>query len=295
MGSKTAELVCMARAMAHGTTDVEKFSDPTALVLLHDDARRRIELIRAGTQPKTRRERIERKFLEKRASMMVARTVAIDEAIRAASAPQLVILGSGLDGRAFRMPELRDTVVFEVDHPDTQRDKRARLGALTALARDVRFVPVDFTRDDLDTALDAAHHDPAQPTNWIWEGVVMYLTRADVEATLSIVTRRSAAGSRLIVAYISPAPLRWIVGLAVRRLGEPFRSVFTCDAMRGLLEQHGFRVLDDRDVVTIARALSPKLGRDARAMRHLRIVTAEVVGAPPTRAHMNDVLPYPKG
>jgi methyltransferase (TIGR00027 family) len=265
----------MARAMAHGTSDVAKFSDPTALALLPEDARRRIELIRTGAEPKTPRERVERTFLEKRTSMMVARTVAIDEAVRAAKAQELVILGAGLDGRAFRMPELRDTVVFEVDHPDSQRDKRARLGALTTLARDVRFVPVDFEKDDLNAALDAARHDASQPTTWIWEGVVMYLTRADVEATLSIVARRSAAGSRLIVAYISPALLRWLVGMAVRRLGEPFRSVYTQNAMRGLLETHGFRVLDDRDVATVARALSPKLGREARGMRHLRIVTAE--------------------
>ncbi len=265
----------MARAMAHGTTDVEQFSDPTALVLLPAEARARVELARAGAQPKTRRERVERTFLEKRASMMVARTVAIDEAVRAAPAPQLVILGSGLDGRAFRMPELRDTVVFEVDHPDTQRDKRARSETLTALARELRFVPVDFTRDDLESALAAARHVQTEPTNWIWEGVVMYLTRAEVEATLEIVMRRSAPGSRLMIAYISPALLLWVVGLAVRRVGEPFRSVFTPHAMRGLLEQHGFRVLEDRDVATIAKTLSAKLGRDARGIRHLRIVIAQ--------------------
>jgi methyltransferase (TIGR00027 family) len=265
----------MARAMAHGTTDVQKFSDPTALALLSEGARRRVELIRAGAKPRTRRERVERVFLAKRTSMMIARTVAIDEAIRAANATQLVILGSGLDGRAFRMPELSDTVVFEVDHPDSQRDKRERLGTLTAVARDVRFVPVDFTRDNLDTALAAAGHDATQPTTFVWEGVVMYLTRVDVEATLAIVARRSAAGSRLIIAYISPALLRWLVGLAVRRLGEPFRSVFTRDAMRDLLEKYGFRALDDRDVARVARTLSSKLGRDARGMRHLRIVVAE--------------------
>jgi methyltransferase (TIGR00027 family) len=273
--SQTAVLVCMARAMAHGTTDVEKFSDPTALMLLPPDARGRVERVRAGDEPKTLRERSERTFLEKRASMMIARTVAIDEAVRAANAPQLVILGAGLDGRAFRMPELRDAVVFEVDHPDTPRDKRARLAALPPCARDVRFVSVDFTRDDLHTALAAAGHDAARPTSWIWEGVVMYLTRADVEATLSVVARRSAAGSRLIIAYISPALIRWLAAFAVRRLGEPFRSVFRPEAMRVLLDRHGFRVLDDRDVAAIAGTLSAKLGRDTRAMKHLRIVVAK--------------------
>ena len=115
--------------------------------------------------------------------MMVSRTVAIDEAVRAAASPQVVILGAGLDGRAWRMQELRDVTVFEVDHPDSQRVKRARVSALQQVARDVRFVPVDFTRDRLDDALAAAGHDATRPTTWIWEGVVMYLELADIEAT----------------------------------------------------------------------------------------------------------------
>ena len=242
----------MARAMAHGKTPVAKFADPTALSLLPEDVRARVEGIRSGTTPKTRRERIERTFLQKRASMMVARTVAIDDVVRAASSPQVVILGAGYDGRAWRMAELGDTVDFEVDHPDTQREKRPRTAALAMCARDVRFVPVDFTRDDLDEALGAAGHDVTRPTTWIWEGVVMYLERTDIDATLAIIARRSATGSRLTIAYISPAWIRWLAGLAVRRLGEPFRSVFTPRAMRELLEPHGFRILDDEDIRTIA-------------------------------------------
>ena len=70
--------------------------------------------------------------------------------MRETDARQVVILGAGLDGRAWRMPELRAAVVFEVDHPDTQREKVARAAALVRVAREVRYVPVDFTRDRLD-------------------------------------------------------------------------------------------------------------------------------------------------
>src|SRR5689334_15095402 len=231
----------MARAAAHGATPVAAFSDPTALALLPEEARRRVERYRAN-DPKGRRERVERVFLERRADMMVARTVAIDEVVRRTTLPQLVILGAGLDGRAWRMPELRDTIVFEVDHPDTQREKKARVPGLTQSAKEVRFVPVDFTRDDLGAALESAGHDASKPTTWIWEGVVMYLERADIEATLAIVRQRSATRSRLSIAYISPALIRWLAGLFVRRLGEPFRSVFTAEQMKELLSRHGFEV-----------------------------------------------------
>lgn len=265
----------MARALAHGTTPVPKFADDTALPLLPEDARARVERIRAGNAPQTQRERLEAMLLHKRTSMMVARTVAIDDVIRAAASPQVVILGAGFDGRAWRMEELRDAVVFEVDHPDTQREKRTRTPALRQFAREVHFVAVDFRRGNLDDALAAAGHDPLRPTTWVWEGVVMYLERADIETTLGVIARRSAAHSRLTIAYISPALFQWLVGLAPRLVGEPFLSKFTPRAMRALLSRHGFGVLADDDIATIAQSLSAALGRDARAMRRLRIVSAE--------------------
>jgi len=273
--SQTAVMVGAARAAAHGRTAGVDFQDPTALALLPDEARRRVEDFRAGVPPKDLRGRLSRSFFGKRAKMMVPRTVAIDEAVRAAGAPQLVILGAGLDGRAWRMPELRDVTVFEVDHPDSQREKQARAAALERFAREVRFVPVDFTRDRLDDALAAAGHDPARPTTWIWEGVVMYLELSDIEATLAVVRRRSAPGSRLVVMYAAPSPLALLIGLLVRRLGEPLRSLFTAEQMRALLARHGFAVARDDDMPAIAARLSADLARDMRAMKHMRVAIAD--------------------
>jgi methyltransferase (TIGR00027 family) len=269
-GSQTAVWVCMARAYAHGRT-IDKFSDPTALALLPDEAREKIEKLRAGTPLEDPAERM---MLEGRTAMMIARTVEIDDAIRSAAHPQVVILGAGLDGRAWRMPELRDARVFEVDHPDSQRDKRARLSGLTQLARDVSFVAVDFTRDSLGDALAAAGHDPAQPTTWIWEGVVMYLTLADIEATLAVIAARSAPGSTLVVAYIQPSPLVPMIDAVVRKAGEPFQSAFSADEMRALLARYGFDVTRDVDVPTIGAALSPDLGARTQHVSHARIATA---------------------
>jgi methyltransferase (TIGR00027 family) len=272
--SQTAVMTCMGRAAAHGSTSAPRFSDPTALELLPQDARKRVERFRAGIPPKTLRDRFQRSFLEKRSKMMVARTVAIDDVIRAAGAPQLVILGAGLDGRAWRMPELREVTVFEVDHPDSQRGKRTRASGLEQVAREVRFVPVDFAHDSLEEALAAAGHDAARATTWVWEGVVMYLTPSEVEATLAIVENRSATGSRLTVAYHSPALLLKFVGLLTRRVGEPLRSAFTPDEMRALLAKHRFAITSDEDLATIGAALSDDLGQATKFVRHHRIATA---------------------
>lgn len=162
--SQTAVMVAAARAAAHDRTDVGAFADPTALALLPADVRHRVEQYRANVPPDGMRARLQRHLLEGRAKLMIPRTVAIDAEIRAAASPQLVLLGAGLDGRAWRMPELADTIVFEVDHPDSQRRKRERAAALAPTAREIRFVPVDFTRDRLDEALAAAGHDPARAT-----------------------------------------------------------------------------------------------------------------------------------
>src|SRR3954471_16825892 len=191
--SETAAIVCMGRAIAHGRT-VAAFSDPTAIALLSPEQQAEVNRIRQGPPPKEWRARFRYEHLIRESQLMVARTVAIDRELRDAAAPQVVILGAGLDGRAWRMRELAEAVVFEVDHPDTQRQKIQRISSLTLEARDIRFVALDFTHGDLEQALEAAGHDRHVPTAWIWEGVVMYLTRAEIESTLRTLEARSARG-----------------------------------------------------------------------------------------------------
>jgi methyltransferase (TIGR00027 family) len=268
----------MARAIAHGRTPVAAFSDPTAMTLLSAEQRAEVERIRQGPRPTGWRARFRYEHLTRESQMMVARTVAIDADLRNGATPQVVILGAGLDGRAWRMRELGTSLVFEVDHPDSQQQKLQRIVPLTREAREVRFVPVDFRRDDLARALEAAGHDPHLPTAWLWEGVVMYLDRDEIETTLRIVENRSAPGSRLIVAYHQPAWMLLLLAVIVRRLGEPIRTVLTPQQMRELLARYGFCPRWDRDLPAIGCELSAEIGHATRLMRHLRIVTADRMG-----------------
>jgi methyltransferase (TIGR00027 family) len=285
--SQTAVLVCAGRAAAHGRTPVPAFSDPTAEVLLPADTLARVRAYRADpSRPTGARARLEHAMLRATEALMVPRTVAIDEAVRESPAGQLVILGAGLDGRAWRLPELAGTVVFEVDHPASQQAKRARVAQLPVLAGEVRFVPVDFAHDDLDARLAEAGHDPAAPTTWVWEGVVPYLTSQEIQTTLAVLASRSAPGSRLVISYVAPSLVRylgrWLSRLLLRSgsrdvLGdEPQRSFFRAPALRTLLAGYGFTVVRDQDLVDIARSLSadttamgpfPRAGRVAVAQR----------------------------
>ena len=273
--SKTAVLVCMGRALADSDQSLPTFSDPTALQLLPPEARRRVERIRSEDTPKGLKAAIERGFLVRQSKIMAARTLEVDAALREAATPQVVILGAGLDGRAWRMRELEDVVVFEVDHPDSQREKQKRVAALEPRAKVVHFVPVDFAEDDLEALLIAAGHDASRPTTWVWEGVVMYLTRSAIEATLAVIARRSAEASRLIVVYHRPKWILRLLGPALHWLGEPLRSAFRPEKLRDLLVGQGFHVVRDRSVAEIGAALSAELAATTRVAQHLRIAVAD--------------------
>jgi methyltransferase (TIGR00027 family) len=182
------------------------------------------------------------------------RTLAIDAALSdavAAGVRQLVVLGAGLDARAWRLPDLAGVLVFEVDHPATQNFKRARVGGRAPLARQVRFVPVDFQRDALGESLANAGHDAGTPTAWLWEGVVPYLPRPAVRATLQDIGDRSAPQSRLMATYATPQATALgptfvrAVRASFRVMGEPLVGLIATDSLHGELERVGFRVVDD--------------------------------------------------
>jgi methyltransferase (TIGR00027 family) len=186
------------------------------------------------------------------------RTAAIDAAIRSETAngiPQLVVLGAGLDARAFRMPELERTIAFEIDFPSTQRLKKARAASLTPTAKELRFVPIDFERESLDDVLARAGHRADVRTLWIWEGVTMYLVPEALEATLAVVRDRSARGSTALVTYATPelttmlegplAALAPVVDLGFGLLGEPIRTRMTTDEARERFARFEFDVTSD--------------------------------------------------
>ncbi|MGW3917766.1 class I SAM-dependent methyltransferase, partial [Streptomyces sp. NPDC005070] len=254
--SRTAVLVCQGRAAANGRAAEGRFADPMAEQLLRAEERIPVDQVRAGTPPTGWKERTVYESVRACAEVVVPRTLAIDEALRAQVRDQLVILGAGLDTRAWRMPELARTDVWEVDHPASQRDKQTRLPAQSAaLARSVRFTPVDFAVDDLGTALDAAGHDPSAPTTWLWEGVVPYLTRDEVRATAASVAARTAPGSTLVVNYQAPSAraaagrlLTRVLGSSVTS-GEPWRSLWRPRQLAALLAEHGLRVVSDDNLL----------------------------------------------
>src|SRR6185295_14048150 len=101
-----------------------------------------------------------------------------------------------------------------------------------------------FERESLDVVLDRAGHDRSSRTCWIWEGVIMYLTRDAMRATLTGIAGRSEPGSTLIVNYHT-LHRRFFARLMFRLIGEPQISAWTPDQMAADLHSARFTVIED--------------------------------------------------
>jgi methyltransferase (TIGR00027 family) len=115
---------------------------------------------------------------------------------------QVVILASGLDARAYRLPWPAGTVVYEVDMPEVIEFKTLTLKELGAEpTAERRTVAVDL-RDDWAAALRAAGFDAQAPAAWSAEGLLVYLPDEAQDALFDNITALSAPGSRLAFEFV---------------------------------------------------------------------------------------------
>lgn len=131
---------------------------------------------------------------------VIVRTRFLDDyvlaAVRAGCA-QVVILGAGLDARAYRLDWPDGVRLYELDTADVLGFKDRVLAAHAARPACERVaVPCDL-REDWPAAIRAAGLDPGAPTAWIAEGLLIYLTAEDNERVLARLGALSAPGSRL--------------------------------------------------------------------------------------------------
>ena len=272
--SRTAHFVALGRAFADaGLSHVPGFRDPTARVFLSEKGRRSFARTQQAQSDTARSYKLE--MARAMADMIALRTSTIDAAVREAiegGVKQLVIVGAGYDGRAWRMSELAGVRVFEVDHPATQTEKRDRMSALPPSIAEIHFVSVNFERESIGPALERAGHDRATPTCWIWEGVVMYLTREAMRATLAGIAERSAPGSTLIVNY-HQANRRLVARLILRLIGEPQISAWTPEEMNADLHTAGFAVREDTGMLDWNQRFAQSQARVRRAW-YMRVAVA---------------------
>ncbi len=217
----------------------------------------------------------------------IARTRLIDDALMNAlqdEIKQVVILGAGFDCRAYRIPGIESTRVYEVDHPGTLTAKREHLRrVLNDLPQHVVFSEIDFNKQHLRDILAASGFDAACRTFFIWEGVTNYLSERAVDTTLRFIST-TAVGSQLVFTYVHKGVLdncaefkgtRNLMRL-LRKEDEPWTFGLYPAELPSYLEARGFELIDDIGSVAYrARYMKPD-GRHMKGYEFYRIALVRV-------------------
>lgn len=170
-----------------------------------------------------------------------------------AGVTQYVILGAGYDTFAWRDNDYAKKLdIFEVDHPLTQADKRERIKrAGMDIPQNLRFVPVDFTKDSLKDKLLESGFDMTKKTFFSWLGVTFYLTEEQIRGTLSEIAAVSSEGSEIVFDCADDGlftsgiqRVKNMVSMALAG-GEPMKFCCRPEYLTTLLEDCGFLIYED--------------------------------------------------
>lgn len=244
--SRTAEAIAAARAVG-----LRGLHDPVAPAVLSDGRRRLVQALHRTIVASPTGEVVVNTLTAGLAGHAALRMHAVDRVVCdavAAGTRQVVVVGAGYDTRAWRLDELAGSQVVEIDRPATQAVKQRRLAGRTPVVP-VVFAAADLADESLAATLDAAGHDAARPTAWVWEAVAPYLPRPAVLATVAAIAERSAPSSRLAMTVAHPqllgrGPVSALLSPAARGLfagiGEPLRSTFDDADIGDVLATAGF-------------------------------------------------------
>jgi methyltransferase (TIGR00027 family) len=225
----TALGVAWSRAQ-EATTECPLFTDPFAQVFVDAAVERGWQLPPAYV--------VER--LRSISGYAASRTKWFDEFFIAAGASgieQAVIVAAGLDARAWRLPWVHGTVVYEIDQPKVLAFKADTLRAQGAQPA-ARYVPVPIDlRQDWPKALLEAGFDRSRPVAWAAEGLLPYLPAEGQDALFERIHDLSAGGSRI-----------GVESFGARFFDEEYLASRR-EQIRRLREEHGAQ--DDEDAFDV--------------------------------------------
>ena len=124
-----------------------------------------------------------------------------------------------------------------------------------AMSDELKFVPIDFSQDNLQTVLLKAGFSIDKPVLFVWEGVTYYLSSEIVDETLSAVRTLSAAGGSICFDYASLSPetlseegaRKMREHLKTNHPGEPTKFGIPFGKLKAFLSERGFTLIEFLD------------------------------------------------
>jgi methyltransferase (TIGR00027 family) len=202
---------------------------------------------------------------------------------RKSGAAQIVILGAGLDSRAYRKEIYQGiSKIFEVDHPATQAGKIERVKKVFGrIPSHVTYIPIDFTNETLEKLIIYGF-DRSLKTLFIWEGVTPYLNIESIDITLAWIRTNSAFDSAIIFDYQEMSGRlanirRDILFKIVSRISDE-KDVFGFEKgeIEKYLNQRGYKNVKDVNADQLTSLYCKGPNRHRKVGRIYSIVHAEV-------------------
>ncbi len=163
---------------------------------------------------------------------------------------RVVVLGAGFDTLGLRLSkELSQIEVFEIDHPATQSAKRRALSvSSTAQPANLRFVALDLSVEALPVNLLS----DGKATIFIIEGVLMYLSPADVDRLFHSLRQLSSNRICIVFSFMTKwpdgglgfRPRSWLVDCWLAWRNEPLTWALEPHAMKDFLTSRHFKLVE---------------------------------------------------
>ncbi|KAK4786744.1 hypothetical protein SAY86_010577 [Trapa natans] len=131
--------------------------------------------------------------------ILAVRTLWFDSKIEAGIASfrngetQVVLLGAGMDARAYRLSCLKDSEVFEVDFNDVLQVKTTLIEEAwehkysQLIVKSVTRVAADIREEDWLEKLKQSGYKPERNTVWVLEGILYYLSPSHAMKVLNVI------------------------------------------------------------------------------------------------------------
>lgn len=162
---------------------------------------------------------------------------------------QYIICGAGFDTFAFRNHNT-SIQIYELDHPDTQRAKLARIKELGWHTSDnVHYVAFDLLDNHLVQEMEKANMDRHMPTFISILGVSYYLSLDIFKQTLLQLAHVTDADCEIVFDYPDettfqaqcPYRMRYLSEVTAQ-LGEPMQHGFSSDEISSIVNEIGFDI-----------------------------------------------------